>query len=54
MNVHKMFRSLRHPRATLTIPALLGLALLAGCDTQAESPQQAPPPPQVTAVGLPR
>ncbi|MCD6009428.1 efflux RND transporter periplasmic adaptor subunit [Halomonas sp. IOP_31] len=50
MNVHKMFRSLRHPRATLTIPALLGLALLAGCDTQAESPQQAPPPPQVSVA----
>ncbi|MDW5377736.1 efflux RND transporter periplasmic adaptor subunit [Halomonas sp. HP20-15] len=50
MNVHKMFRSLRHSRATLTIPALLGLALLAGCDTQAESTQQAPPPPQVSVA----
>ncbi|WP_412176376.1 efflux RND transporter periplasmic adaptor subunit [Halomonas sp. HP20-15] len=45
-----MFRSLRHSRATLTIPALLGLALLAGCDTQAESTQQAPPPPQVSVA----
>ncbi|WP_458692930.1 efflux RND transporter periplasmic adaptor subunit [Modicisalibacter radicis] len=45
-----MFHSLRSSRATLTIPALLGLALLAGCDTQAESTQQAPPPPEVSVA----
>ena len=46
MNVHKMFRSSR----LITLPVLLALALLAGCDSQAESAQQAPPPPEVSVA----
>lgn len=50
MNVHKMF--LRPgPRGVLMATAMAaGLALLAGCDSQADSAQQAPPPPQVSVA----
>ncbi|MEC9482687.1 MAG: efflux RND transporter periplasmic adaptor subunit [Halomonas sp.] len=50
MNVHKMFLSLRSSSMTMAPCVLLGLALLAGCDTQAESAQQAPPPPEVSVA----
>lgn len=50
MNVHKMFRSLRSSPTAMTTSMLLGVALLAGCDSQAESTQQAPPPPEVSVA----
>ena len=50
MNVHKMFLSLRSSSTRMTHCVLLALALLAGCDTQAESTQQAPPPPEVSVA----
>lgn len=50
MNVHKMFRSLRSSPTAMTTSVLLGVALLAGCDSQAESTQQAPPPPEVSVA----
>nr|WP_236617170.1 efflux RND transporter periplasmic adaptor subunit [Halomonas anticariensis] len=34
----------------MVIPMLLGFAFLAGCDTQADSAQQQPPPPEVSVA----
>lgn len=48
MNVHKMFQ--RTDRAPMVIAMLAGFALLTGCDSQADSAQQAPPPPQVSVA----
>lgn len=50
MNVHKMFRFFRSIPTATTIFVPLGLALLAGCDTQADNAQQAPPPPEVSVA----
>lgn len=50
MNVHKMFRFFRFIPTVTTIFVPLGLALLAGCDTQADNAQQAPPPPEVSVA----
>lgn len=50
MNVHKMFRYLRDSPLAMTTSLLLALTLLAGCDSQAESAQQAPPPPEVSVA----
>lgn len=50
MNVHKMFHLSNSRRVPAVIAALLGLVLLAGCDTQADSAQQAPPPPEVSVA----
>nr|WP_236645453.1 efflux RND transporter periplasmic adaptor subunit [Aidingimonas lacisalsi] len=45
-----MFRSLRSSPTAMTLSLWLGMALLAGCDSQAESTQQTPPPPEVSVA----
>ncbi|TFH88534.1 efflux RND transporter periplasmic adaptor subunit [Billgrantia azerbaijanica] len=50
MNVHKMFHRASSGRLSRVIPLWLGLVLLAGCDSQADTAQQQPPPPEVSVA----
>ncbi|WP_371827892.1 efflux RND transporter periplasmic adaptor subunit [Litchfieldella anticariensis] len=45
-----MFHHSSSRRMRMVIPMLLGFAFLAGCDTQADSAQQQPPPPEVSVA----
>ncbi|WP_422730966.1 efflux RND transporter periplasmic adaptor subunit [Litchfieldella qijiaojingensis] len=45
-----MFHHSSSRRMHMVISMLLGLAFLAGCDTQADSAQQQPPPPEVSVA----
>ncbi|SHK26451.1 membrane fusion protein, multidrug efflux system [Halomonas caseinilytica] len=51
MNVHKMFPPSLRPRPFMAIAVWMGLTLLVGCDSQADSAAQPePPPPQVSVA----
>lgn len=50
MNVHEMFPRSGPARLVMVTAMALGLAFLAGCDGQADSARQAPPPPQVSVA----
>ncbi|PMR70477.1 efflux transporter periplasmic adaptor subunit [Halomonas heilongjiangensis] len=52
MNVHKMFQYSGPVRNVMVTAMFAGFALLAGCDSQADSAQQAPPPPQVSVADV--
>ncbi|PMR76459.1 efflux RND transporter periplasmic adaptor subunit [Billgrantia endophytica] len=52
MNVQKMFPSSGSGRVFMVTTMLAGLVFLSGCDTQADSEQQAPPPPQVSVADV--
>lgn len=50
MNVHEMFRSIQRHPVGQALALITVMVLLAGCDTQADSAQQAPPPPEVSVA----
>ena len=52
MNVHEMFQPTGLPRRLMVTAMAVGLLFLAGCDSQADSAQQAPPPPQVSVADV--
>ncbi|MCH4564530.1 efflux RND transporter periplasmic adaptor subunit [Halomonas sp. EGI 63088] len=52
MNVHKMFHRVSPGRTFMVTAMFAGLLFLAGCDSQADSAQQAPPPPQVSVADV--
>ncbi len=52
MNVHKMFQLSGPVRNVMVTAMFAGFALLAGCDSQADSAQQAPPPPEVSVADV--
>ncbi|PAU75460.1 efflux transporter periplasmic adaptor subunit [Halomonas salipaludis] len=52
MNVHEMFLSSGLARRLMVTAMAVGLVLLAGCDSQADNAQQAPPPPQVSVADV--
>lgn len=52
MNVHKMFLHSGPVRRFMVTAMLSGLVFLAGCDSQADSAQQAPPPPKVSVADV--
>lgn len=50
MNVPKMFHHANPERLAMVIPIWLGLVFLAGCDSQADTAEQQPPPPEVSVA----
>src|SRR5690554_952733 len=52
MNVHKMFHHSGLVRSVMVTAMFAGFVFLTGCDSQADSAQQAPPPPEVSVADV--